>query len=192
MAADLARRISMMAITDLMFGRLGALDPARAADWDALYSALLPRVYNFFRYRVGHGPEAEDLTALTFQKAWQARAKYRRDKAAFSTWLFTIARHVAVDHYRSRRVHQPLDRVLEVAGGAEADEASVLRSDLDKLGRLLADLPERERELIALKYGAEHEHRDIARIMGLRESNVGTILHRTVAALRSRWQEGEQ
>lgn len=176
---------------EAMFGRLWALDPAQEADWDALYAALLPRVLNFFRYRVGDGPDAEDLTALTFQKAWQARARYRRDKSAFTTWLFTIARRVAIDHYRSRRVLAPLDAALGVAGGEPADQAAERASEIEKLTRLLAELPERERELIALKYGSEHEHREIARLMGLTESNVGTILHRTVVALRARWDEGE-
>ena len=73
------------------------------ADFEALYHEHLPRIYNYFRYRLGDGPLAEDLTAATFEKAWRNRARYRRDLAAFSTWLFTIARRVAVDHYRRRR-----------------------------------------------------------------------------------------
>ena len=44
-----------------------------------------------------------------------------------------------------------------------------------------------ERELLALKYGADLTNRAIARVTGLSESNVGTILHRTVLALRTRW-----
>ena len=55
---------------------------------------------------------------------------------------------------------------------------------------LLAALPERERELLALKYGADATNRAIATITGLGESNVGTILHRTVVSLRARWDEG--
>src|SRR5262245_12388608 len=47
--------------------------PAREADWDALYAEQLPRIYNFFRFRVGDGPVAEDLTSLTFEKAWSAK-----------------------------------------------------------------------------------------------------------------------
>src|SRR5258705_1888943 len=71
----------------------------RDADWESLYAEQLPRVYNFFRYRVGHGAVAEDLTSLTFEKAWQARDRYRRHLACFSTWLIGIARHVAVGRY---------------------------------------------------------------------------------------------
>ena len=92
--------------------------PAREADWDALFEEQLPRVYNFFRYRVGHGPEAEDLTSTTFEKAWRARHRYRRDLAAFTTWLFTIARNVAVDHFRQRRLHAPLEAAAGEIGRA--------------------------------------------------------------------------
>src|SRR5882762_1388586 len=99
-----------MAMHDAAFGRLWVLNPAREQDWDALYAEQLPRVYNFFRYRVGDGTVAEDLTSLTFEKAWVARQRYRRDLGAFSTWLMTIARNVATDYYRRRRDHAPLER----------------------------------------------------------------------------------
>ena len=63
------------------------------------------------------------------------------------------------------------------------------RADFLRLSALLADLPERDRELLALKYGAGATNRAIAKLTGLGESNVGTILHRVVAALRTRWAE---
>jgi RNA polymerase sigma-70 factor (ECF subfamily) len=56
-----------------------------------------------------------------------------------------------------------------------------------RLALLLQTLPDRDRDLMALKYGAEMSNRDIARATGLSESNVGTILHRAVQALRERW-----
>jgi len=177
-----------MASESAVFNRLTTLVfTATAADWDALYAEQLPRVYNFFRYRVGDGAVAEDLTSITFEKAWQARHRYRRDLAAFSTWLLTIARNVAVDHYRKRRPHEPLDAADEVAGGQTPEELAEHRSDLERLGRLLESLPERERELVAFKYGAGMTNRAIARATGLSESNVGTILHRTIQGLRDEW-----
>jgi RNA polymerase sigma-70 factor (ECF subfamily) len=160
---------------------------ASDADWETLYADQLPRVYNFFRYRVGAGPEAEDLTATTFEKAWRARHQYRRDLAAFSTWLFTIARHVAVDHHRRTREHVPLEHIATLTAAETADAVAEHRSDVTRLARLLAVLPERERELLALKYGAGLTNRAIARLTGLSESNVGTLLHRTVQQLRSDW-----
>src|SRR5256884_9048717 len=106
-----------MAMNDAVFGRLWALSPAREQDWDALYAEQLPRVYNFFRYRVGDGAVAEDLTSLTFEKAWVARRRYRRNLASFSTWLLVIARNVATDHYRRRREHVSLEAAENLAGG---------------------------------------------------------------------------
>jgi RNA polymerase sigma-70 factor (ECF subfamily) len=179
-----------MASGDVMAARVWWLNPAREADWDALYAEEMPRIYNFFRFRVGHGAVAEDLTARTFERAWISRGRYRRDLGLFSTWLLSIARNVAVDHWRSRRDHVPLEAAAQVAGGERPDELAERRSDEARLGLLLAALPERERELIALKYGAGLTNRAIARQTGLSESNVGTILHRTVRELRARWTEG--
>jgi RNA polymerase sigma-70 factor (ECF subfamily) len=164
--------------------------PAREIDWDAAFAEALPRVYNFFRYRVGDGPLAEDLTSVTFEKAWRARDRYRQDRAALGTWLFAVARNVAVDHFRSRRPTVSLEEAAEVPGGPTPEDLAVRRSDHERLGRRLVRRPERERELLALKYGAEFTNREIARMTGLSESNVGTILHRAVEALRADWDQG--
>src|SRR5262245_61204586 len=105
---------------------------ANEADWDALYAEQLPRVYNFFRYRVG-ATEAEDLTSATFEKAWRARHRYRRDVAGFATWLFAIARNVAVDHRRRARREEPLEAAAEVAGGESPEALAERRSDAARL-----------------------------------------------------------
>lgn len=178
-----------MAIGDVLFGRIWALDPAREADWDALYADQLPRVYNYFRYRVGHGVAAEDLTSLTFEKAWVARNRYRRDLGAFSTWLMTIARNVATDHYRRRRDHAPLEAADHVAGGDDPHAEAEQREASRKLARLLGELSERDRDLVALKYGAGLTNRVIAKHLRLTETNVGTILHRAVQKLKAGWEQ---
>ncbi len=164
----------------------------REVDWDALYEDALPRVYNFFRYRLGDGADAEDLTAITFEKAWRARHRYRRDRAGFTTWLLAIAKNVAIDHHRGRRDHEPLEAAdaAGVAAAATPESLAIERSEFARLSRLLAELPPRTRELIAFKYGSALTNRAIARVTGLSESNVGTILHRAVADLRARWDEG--
>jgi len=163
-----------------------ALDAAEL-DWDAAYAELLPRVYNYFRYRLGNDAVAEDLTSRTFEKAWTQRARYRRDLAGLSTWLFSIARNVAVDHLRAQRPHLPLEAAEHVAAVGTPQEHVAHASDLERLATLLKRLPAREQELVALKYGAEATNRAIAALTGLSESNVGTILHRVVLELRSAW-----
>lgn len=173
------------------FGRVaGWIVPAAEVDWDAVYADRLPAVYNYFRYRVGDGAMAEDLTSITFEKAWRGRRGYRRDLAGFATWMMAIARNVATDHFRAERRHAPLEAALDVTTGVTPEDLAEQRSNLERLGRLLKTLPDRDRELIALKYGAELTNRAIASMTGLSESNVGTLLHRTVQALRAQWQEG--
>ena len=169
-----------------MAGRLARWIAAEP-DWDAVYAEQLPRVYNFFRYRFGDSADAEDLTARTFEKAWRARERYRRDVAAFSTWLFTIARHVATDHHRRARPVVPLSEIGDLAGGPSPEDHAAEQSDAARLARLLGGLPGRDRELLALKYGAGMTNRAIAQATGLSESNVGTIVHRAVQTLRARW-----
>jgi len=157
-------------------------------NWDEVYAEQLPRVFNFFRYRCGNAADAQDLTSTTFEKAWRGRDRYRRDKGAFSTWLFTIARNTAVDHYRARVPVAPLDEAALVATlAATPEDQTATRSDAARLAVLLRTLSDRDRDLIALKFGAEMSNRDIASATGLSESNVGTILHRAVQALRERW-----
>jgi RNA polymerase sigma-70 factor, ECF subfamily len=176
-----------MAIEGELPSRLFMGVAAAEPNWDAVYAEQLPRVFNFFRYRLGNDAHAEDLTSRTFEKAWSARARYRRDLAGFATWLLSIARNVATDHLRAQRPHLPLEAAEEVAARDTPHDEVARDSDLARLGALLETLPQREQELVALKYGAEATNRAIAELTGLSESNVGTILHRVVQTLRRDW-----
>ena len=157
------------------------------ADFEQLYRALLPRVYNFFRFRVGSDSIAEDLTSEAMEKAWRNRAKYRSDLSAFSTWLFTVARRVAIDHYRRQRPSLPIPE--DIPSGDDLEVAVQAADDLRYLSQLLAELPVRKQEMFALKYGAGLPNGQIARLFGLSESNTGVILHRALHALRDKWDK---
>ncbi len=166
--------------------------PATEAEFDELYRRELPRISNYFRFRLGDGPLAEDLTSETFLKAWRNRARYRRDLAGFSTWLFTIARRVAQDHYRKHQPEVPLDGIVAIPSGEMVEDIADRDASFARLSVLLARLAERDRELVALKYGASLTNRLIARLTGLTESNVSVILYRTVQGLRSNWEEDNE
>jgi RNA polymerase sigma-70 factor (ECF subfamily) len=176
-----------MVMEHAMPGRLVRWISPAEPDWDAVYAEQLPRVYSFFRYRFGNSADIEDLTARTFEKAWRARTRYRSDLAGYGTWLFSIARHVAIDHARTMRPHVPIDDAAAVAACGNPEDLAAKQSDAARLASLLLLLPDRDRELLALKYGGGLNNRAIARATGLSESNVGTILHRTVQTLRARW-----
>ncbi|MGB7339789.1 MAG: sigma-70 family RNA polymerase sigma factor [Phototrophicaceae bacterium] len=154
-------------------------------DWDTVFEERLPRIYNYFLYRVNHRQTAEDLTATTFERAWSSRENYCADIASFSTWLFTIAHRVAIDHYRKR---QPklvdIDNLYHLAGAESPENVIHAQFEKERLANAIASLPEREQEIIALKYGAELNNIQIAELLNLSPSNVGTIAHRTVEQIR--------
>jgi len=162
--------------------------PVQAPDWEGIYRAELPRVLNFFRYRVTDPAAAEDLAATTFEKAWTARERYA-DRGKFSAWLMTIARNVATDYFRSRRPNLPIEAAGQQAGDPSPLAAVEAGEELARLRELLGRLPDHHRELVALKYGAELTNREIARQTGMSESNVGSTLFRIVQQLRLTWEE---
>lgn len=161
-----------------------------AVDWEDVYWTLMPRIYNFFRYRLGDNQIAQDLTATTFEKAWRHREQYRRDRGAFEQWLFTIARNTANDYFRTNH-HQevPLEKVDNIASDFSVEDESWRNQTFARLHALLATLPAREQELVALKYGSGLNNREIATITALSESNIGTILHRIIQKLRTEWEK---
>jgi RNA polymerase sigma-70 factor (ECF subfamily) len=156
-------------------------------DWDSVVDNELPRLYNYFRYRLGDEAAAQDLTSVVLEKAWLKRHRYRRDRAAFSAWLFAIAKNEVIAYLRKRRISAPIS-MADKATGETAEHILEHAQDLQTLSHLLADLPERERELISLKFGADLNNREISTITGLSESNVGTILSRALQKLREQWE----
>jgi len=152
-------------------------------NWDSVVSNELPRLYNYFRYRLGDDSVAEDLTSVVLEKAWTKRHRYRKDRAAFSTWLFAIAQNEVISYLRKRRITLPISMAEEVTSETAEDMAEQAQ-DFGQLSSLLANLPERERELVSLKFGADLNNREISVITRLSESNVGTLLSRILQKLR--------
>jgi RNA polymerase sigma-70 factor (ECF subfamily) len=165
----------------------GWTGPAQELDWNAVYTDQLPRIYNYFRFRLGTSHDIEELTSRTFEKAWRARGQYRRDLAGFSTWLFAIARNVVIDQLRTDSLQRRTAALCDPSEQPTPEDGALRGSDMARLAALTADLADRHRELLALKYGAALTNREIARITGLTESNVGTTLMRIVDRLRAQW-----
>lgn len=161
---------------------------ASEVDWQELYRTLLPKVFHYFSYRVGDTQAAEDLTAITFERAWRHRGRYRKDLGKFQAWVFGIANKVFLEHLRSPKNDVSLDEV-RLPGEGLVDAGTEARDDFERLSLLLGQIPDEDRQLLALKYGAELTNRAIAKLTRMSESNVGTRLHRLVLKLRSQWEQ---
>jgi RNA polymerase sigma factor (sigma-70 family) len=148
--------------------------------------ALIRRVYAYAAYRLGGGPEAEDVTSDVFERALRYRDSYDPARGEPTQWLVGIARRCVDDALSARRSVQP--RSEASLAPAELESDIVRRLDLETA---IATLDDRARDLVALRYGADLTARQIGELLGLKTNAVEVALHRALARLREELQERE-
>jgi RNA polymerase sigma factor (sigma-70 family) len=145
---------------------------------------LIRRVYAYVAYRIGDGPDAEDVTSETFERAVRYRDSYDRSKGEPVGWLIGIARRVIAGR-AGKPAEIPMDALPEVAALTPSDDA-IVRGITVRAA--VSSLDHRDRELIALRYGADMTVAQIAELLGLRANTVEVALHRARNRLASRLQ----
>lgn len=153
-----------------------------------VYRDHLDAVFAFFAYSLNR-QAAEDLTATTFERVIRHWGRYDAGRASERTWILAIARNTLIDHYR-RQSHRQTTSV---------DEHPLLLDSVaeqrDPFAETLADgafagwlegLNERERNVLAMRYGADLTAAEIAHLLDLSEANVHQIVSRTLRKLRQR------
>jgi RNA polymerase sigma-70 factor (ECF subfamily) len=161
---------------------LAQSDPEQFAP---LYQRYFPRVYAYCLRRASDAQEAEDLCSQVFIRALRGLHTYRGGQVA--AWLFQIAHNVVVNHYRDRRATLPLDD-LDFAD--EFDFEAVERAEAGQLvHQLLADLPEDQRDLLALMLDAGLTSGEIGAALGKSAVSVRVQVHRIIKGLRRRYHQ---
>ena len=161
----------------------------RRADSDELrqvYRDNVGAVYAFFAYSVSRAA-AEDLTSSTFERVIRAWATFDPRKATARTWILAIARNQLTDHYRrsSHRNARSIDEEPALIEGLAAPDTSGEIADRDAFRALLAGSGEREREVLALRYGADLSANEVAELLELTPANVHQIASRGLRRLRA-------
>jgi len=153
-----------------------------------LYDENLDKVYRYIWFKVNNVQVAEDLTSTVFEKVLVNFGKYSSDKARFSTWIFSIARNVVIDYYRVNIKKQaiPSEELIEIPSDDLPPEEEIEKGEeVKKLQDCLKQLLWDEQEIVRLKFWAEFNNRQIAEMLGISETNVGTKLYRAVKKLRN-------
>jgi RNA polymerase sigma-70 factor, ECF subfamily len=166
-------------------------DPAAFA---AIYDHYYPRIFNYAMLRLGDVDAANDITAGVFEKVLNTLESYRAERGEFGGWLFVIARSAVNSHLRAlkRRRWLPLAWIDALPAHEPGPEAiTAMRQEHARLLGVVAKLAGHEREILALKFGAGMTNRQIARLVGRSESNVGVILYRALRALRRLMEDRE-
>ncbi len=153
----------------------------------ALYTHYYPYILNYIVNKVGNKEAAEDLTSSVFEKALNAIESFKWQGISFSSWLFRIAKNTVIDFYRASSKYKTqisLEYIDVPTTNKNPEELAIDEDFENRLKTLLNKLPERERKIIYMKFFEGYTNKTISGLVGVSETNVGTIVHRTVIKLR--------
>ncbi len=151
------------------------------AEFERLFRECARDVHGYALSLLRDAAAAEDVTAIAFERLYRSRARLDRRRGTPRALLFTIARNAALDELRRRR-RQPLGEASDAAVAAPAELEHVELGA--SVAAALRALPPRERELVLLKFHGELTNGELARVLGISESNAGTRVHRALLKLR--------
>ena len=145
-----------------------------------LFQYFAPRVKAFLMRSGADATLAEECTQEVMATLWQKAHLFDASRASVATWVFTIARNRKIDALRKQRRPEPED--LDWGPEDEPDQEDILslQQESEQLGRAIATLPEKQRELIEKAYFGDLSHSEIAEQTGL---PLGTIKSRIRLAL---------
>ena len=166
-----------------------AIDRDQAA-FAELYDRHVVRVYRHIYYLVGDAREAEDLTAQTFLKAWEAVDRYKERGAPIVAWLLRIAHNLTVSHLRSKRNHSELDEAyVDEKRSGNPEEVLEQTTDEKSVRDAVMRLRDEQRQVIMLRFVEELDYREVAAMIGKSVPAVRVIQHRALGNLRKLMQD---
>jgi len=139
---------------------------------------LIERVYAYVAYRIGDGPEAEDVTSEVFERALRYRKSYDHAKGRPLSWLLGIASRCIQQHATSV---SPRHEVPDLADEFDLESHAIQRLSVVTMVSKLSD---RDRELVALRYGADLTAREVGEMLGMKTNAVQVALHRALDRIR--------
>jgi RNA polymerase sigma factor (sigma-70 family) len=139
---------------------------------------LIDRVYAYVAYRVHSRADSEDITSEVFERALRYRSSYDPSRGEPLAWLIGIARRCIDDWRRQQGPQADVDEWIHTDDHAQ--------SAIERLSiaEALGALDPRERELIALRYGADLSSRQIAKVLEMQTNAVDVALHRARGRLK--------
>lgn len=147
-----------------------------------LYSDYHGKILGYIQSRVNNAVLAEDLCADVFLKVYEKLDTFDEKKASLSTWIYTVARNTLTDYYRTRRVTEEIPETY--ADGSDVEESVISAEILDVLADALEALPERERDIIVLRYYSGKTLKDIGQKLGISYAYVKLLHNKALAQMR--------
>ena len=149
-----------------------------------LYLLYVEPVFRYLCSRLGNAHDAEDVTAQTFLAAFESFDTFRQD-GHFASWLFAIARHKAMDHFRRRRETTPIDEINEIPLNDDPLTGVIQSEQAATLSKIIQRLTEEERELLRLRFLAALSFPEIAHFLHRNEEAVKKSVYRLLGRLQT-------
>src|SRR5215210_5090412 len=156
--------------------------------FEDLYRNTFPRVYAYVASLLRDRSAAEDVTALAFERAYRKRSRFSERRGSPEAWVFGIARNAALDELRKRGRRARFEAEPADVWSPGPDEQAERAFQREEVRAALASLDPRDRDLVALKFAGGLSNGEIARVLGISETNVGSRLYRAVEKLRKACQ----
>jgi RNA polymerase sigma-70 factor (ECF subfamily) len=163
-------------------------DPSRFAE---LYEINFERVYAFVARRVGDRDAAEDLTSEVFHKALANLRRFEWRGVPFAAWLLRIAGNAIADRAQRAGKELPMDYPPELSADASAAADLEEVEHRAQLFRLVGELPEDQRRVIAMRFAEEKSIREIAQALARTEGAVKQLQFRGLQSLRAQIKDRE-
>lgn len=164
---------------------------ASRGDEDAaarLFDEYYPRVYRYAAARLGAGPTAEDAASETFAKVVGDIARFKWRGAGFEGWLFRIARNAIVDVHRRGGRETPVEEIAEPAASPVEESPEAIVAGIEtaaELRAVLDRLPDEQREVLLLRFGAGLDTNETGRAMGRKANAVRQLQLRALRSVRA-------
>jgi RNA polymerase sigma-70 factor, ECF subfamily len=156
-------------------------DPKAFGD---LYKLYVEQIFRYLFSRLGNVHEAEDITAQTFLAAFESFDKFRQD-GHFASWLFTIARNKAMDHFRRGKNTASIDEADDIPVEEDPLVEVIQSEQTAALSKLIQALPEEDCELLRLRFLASMSFPEIAHFLHRNEEAVKKSIYRLLARLHN-------
>lgn len=149
---------------------------------ERVYMEYYPKIMGYVRSKLSSQQEAEDISSSIMLKIIKGLPLFDPEKAALSTWIYTITRNTLTDYYRSRRIHEQLEE--DIACDTDDFDEILREEQLEELAEALEKLSYRERNVILLHYYSGISLKEISVSMGMSYSNLKIIHYKALSCLK--------
>lgn len=160
-----------------------SIQNGRSQEFGWLYDAYIAKIYNFIYYRTYHKQTAEDLTSLTFTKAYVNIQSFSPQLGAFSAWIHRIARNNVIDYYRTVKPTSDITNAFDLSSSDNVERGVDTLLKLEKVKQYLDTLPSEHKDLVIMRVWDELNYKEIAQILNKSEASLKVSFSRIVAKM---------